>query len=172
MFVKNLAEALLLLVVVGQFWFRRRQQGGICFLELRLLCRHLASSEILAKTDSCNTEGTSERQFCEIVAVEAGDVLVVGAGQGLLRLHDFDAVGDACRKAVLGTSDVVVGQAQIPMSDVDLLPGGIQIEKCSANVVINLPTDVFRFGLPLTQSRLRLGYVALDPATGVDRYID
>src|SRR5271156_5276250 len=58
------------------------------------------------------------------------------------------------------------------MSDVNLLPGGIQIEKCSANVVIDLPTDVFRLCLPLTQSRFRLGYVTLDPATGVDRYID
>src|ERR1700723_2275843 len=169
MFVENPAEALLLSVVVGQFWFRRRQ---IFFHELRLLYRHLASSEILAKTASCTTEGTSECQFCEIVAIEAGDVLVVGAGQGLLGLHHFDAVCNACRKAVLGTSDVLVGQAHILMSDVDLLPGGIQIEKCSANVVINLPTDVFRFCLPLTQSRFRLGYVALDPATGVDRYID
>src|ERR1700691_5422818 len=172
MIVKNPADALLLLVTVGQFWSWRRHRGGICFLELRLLCRHLVSSEILAKTASCNTEGTSERQFCEIVAIEAGDVLVVRAGQGLLGLHHLDAVGDACRKAFLGTSDVVVGQAYILMSDVNLLPGGIQIEKCSANVVINLPTDVFRFCLPLAQSRFRLGYVAPDPATGVDRYID
>src|SRR5271155_5859883 len=172
MFVKNPAEALLLLVVVAQFWRRLRQRGGICRLELRLLCRHLTSSEILAKTASCNAEGTSECQFCEIVAIEAGNVLVVGAGQGLLRLHHFDAVGDACRKAVLGTSDIVVGQAHILMSDLNLLLGGIQIEKCSANVVINLPTDVFRFCLPLAQSCFRLGYVALDPATGVNRYID
>src|SRR5271168_4217879 len=172
MFVKNPADALLLLVAVGQFWFCRRQRGGICFLELRLLCRHLASSEILAKTASCNTEGTSERQLREIVAIEAGDVLVVGAGQGLLGLHHFDAVCNACRKAILGTSDVLVGQAHILMSDVDLLPGGIQIEKCSANVVINLPTDALCFCLPLAQSRFRLDYVAFDPATGVDRYID
>jgi hypothetical protein len=129
-------------------------------------------SEILAKAASCDTEGTSERQFCEIVAVEAGDVLVVCAGQGLLGLHHLDAVGDACRKAVLGTSDVFVGQAHILMSDLNLLPGGIQIEKCSANVVINLPTDVFCFCIPLVQSRFRLDYVALDPATGVDGYID
>src|SRR5579862_3675774 len=142
------------------------------FLELRLLCRHLVPSEILAKTTSCHTEGTSERQFCEIVAVEAGDVLVVGAGQGLLRLHHLDAVGDACRKAFLGTSDGVVGQAHTLMSNLDLLPGGIQIEKCGANVVIDLPTDVFCFCLPLAQSRFRLSYVAFDPPTSVDRYID
>src|SRR5271154_103452 len=43
MLVKNPAEALLLLVVAGQFWFRRRQRGGICFLELRLY-RHLVPS--------------------------------------------------------------------------------------------------------------------------------
>src|SRR5271156_1494468 len=121
MFVKNPAETLLLLLVVGQYWRRRRQRGGICCLELRLLCRHLTSSEILAKTASCSTEGASESQFCEIVAIEAGDVLVVGAGQRLLGLHHFDAVGDTCRKAVLGTRDVVVGQAHILMSDVNLL---------------------------------------------------
>src|SRR5271156_4025746 len=101
MFVKNPADALLLLVAVGQFWFCRRQRGGICFLELRFLCRHLASSEILAKTASCNTEGTSKCQLCEIVAIKAGDVLVVGACQRLLGLHHLHAVGDACRKAFL-----------------------------------------------------------------------
>ena len=58
------------------------------------------------------------------------------------------------------------------MSDVNLLFGGMQIEKCSANVVINLSTDVFCFGLPLTHSRFCLGDVALDPAAGEDRYID
>src|SRR3984957_8499260 len=172
MLVENPAEALLLLVVVGRFGFRRRHRGKICFLELRLLCRHLMPSEILTKTDSRNAEGTSERQLCEIVAVEAGDVLVVGAGQGLLGLHHLDAVGDACREAFLGTSDVVVGQTHILMSNVNLLPGGIQIEKCGANVVVNLPADVFSFCLPLAQSRFRLGYVALDPATGVERHID
>ena len=157
---------------MGQFWFRRSHWCEVCFLELRLLCRHLASSEIIAKTSSCNTEGASERQFCEIVAIEAGDVLVVGAGQRLLGLHHLDAVGDACRKAFLGTSDGVVGQAYILMSDVNLLPRGIQIEKCCANVVVNLPADVLCFRLPLVQCRFRLGYVAFDPATGVDRYID
>ena len=102
------------------------------------------------------------------MAIEAGDVLVVGARQGLLGLHHFDAVGDACRKAVFGTSDVVVSQPHIPMSDVNLLPGGIQVEKCGAHVVINLPADVFCFRLSLAQSRFRLDYVALDSATGVD----
>src|SRR5882757_8807807 len=116
MLIKNPADALLRLVAVGQFWFCRRHRAEIWVLELRLLCRHLASSEILAKTASCNAEGASERQFCEIVAIEAGNVLVVGAGQGLLRLHHLDAVGYACPKAFLGTSDVVVGEANILMS--------------------------------------------------------
>src|SRR6204780_4269149 len=125
MIVKNPADALLLLVTVGQFWSWRRHRGGICFLELRLLCRHLVSSEILAKTASCNTEGTSERQFCEIVAIEAGDVLVVGAGQGLLGLHHLDAVSHARHKAFFGTSDVVIGQVHILMSDINLLLGRV-----------------------------------------------
>src|ERR1700761_6098698 len=105
---------------MGQFWFCHPHRGGICFLDLLRLCGHLASSEILAKTASCNAEGASERQFCEIVAIEAGNVLVVGAGQGLLRLHHLDAVGYACRKALLRMSDVVVGEANILMSDVHL----------------------------------------------------
>src|ERR1700722_14954394 len=172
MLVKNPAAALLLLAAAGQFWGCRRYRGGICFLELRLLCRHLVPSEILAKTDSCHTEGTNERQLCEIVAIEAGDVLVVGAGQGLFGLHHLDAVGDACRKTFLGAGDVVVGGTHIPMSDINLLPGGIQIEKCGANVVVNLPADVLCFRLPLAQSRFCLCYVAFDPSTGVDRYID
>src|SRR5580658_8907475 len=58
------------------------------------------------------------------------------------------------------------------MSDVNLLFGGIQIEKCSANVVIDLPTDIFCLRLPLAHSGFRLGYIALDPAAGKDRYVD
>jgi hypothetical protein len=126
----------------------------------------------LADIGSCNTERTSERQFCEIVAIQAGDVLVVGAGQRLFGLHYFDAISDACGKALLGTSDVVIGQVHILMSYINLLFRGIQIEKRSANVVINLSTDVFRFCLPLAQSRFRLGYVALDAAAGEDGYSD
>src|SRR6202034_1396776 len=142
------------------------------FVQLRLLSSHLASSEVLAEIGSCNTERTSERQFCEIVAIQAGDVLVVCAGQGLFGLHHLDAISDACGKALLGTGYVVVGQVHILMSDVNLLFGGTQIEKCSANVVINLPTDVFCFCLPLTQSRFRLGDVALDAAAGENWQVD
>src|SRR6202453_5430516 len=135
---------------------------------LRILYRHLVSSEVLAEIGSCNTERTSEREFCEIVAVQAGDVLVVGAGQGLFGLHYLDAISDASGKTFFGTSYVVVGQVHILMRNVNLLFGSIQIEKCSANVVINLPTDVFCFRLPLTQCRFRLCDVALDAAAGED----
>jgi hypothetical protein len=110
----------------------------------------------LAEIRSCNAEGASERQFCEIVAIEAGNVLVVGTGQGLLGLHHLDAVSHACRETFLGTSDVVIGQVHILMSDINLLLRRVQIEKCGANVVVNLPTDVFSFCLPLAQSRFCL----------------
>ena len=106
------------------------------------------------------------------MAIEAGDVLVVGTGQGLLGLHHLDAVSHACRKAFLGTSDVVIGQIHTLMSDIHLLLGRVQIEKCGANVVVNLPADIFCFCLPLSLSRFRLGYVALDPAAGENRHVD
>src|SRR5208282_225292 len=45
-------------------------------------------------------KSASEGNFCEIVAVETGDVLFMGAGDGLLRLHDFDCIGDAGRETI------------------------------------------------------------------------
>src|SRR5580704_4212880 len=102
MLAKNPAQALLRLVIVGPFEFHFCDRSGR-FVQLRPLSRHLASSEILAEIGSCNAERTSERQFCEIVAVQAGDVLVVCAGQGLFGLHYLDAISDACRKALLRT---------------------------------------------------------------------
>src|SRR5580658_6139409 len=134
MLAKNPAWALLLLVVVRQFQSYSCNRGGR-LVQLRLLSRHLASSEVLAEIGSCNTERTSKRQFCEIVAIQAGDVLVVCAGQRLFGLHYLDAISDACGKALLRTSYVVVGQSDILMSDVNLFFGGIQIGECGANVV-------------------------------------
>ena len=100
------------------------------------------------------------------MVVHAGDVLVVGAGERLLGLHHFDAIGHAGSETILRTRKVLIGQGDIFLRHVDLLFGRVEIKKCGAYVVVKLTTSVFRFGLPLPQSRFGLRDVALDPTAG------
>src|SRR5580704_17682138 len=54
------------------------------------------------------------------------------------------------------------------MCYIDLFFCGIEIEKSRANVVVDLPAKVFRFGLALVQRGFGLGDVAFDATTGKD----
>ena len=71
-----------------------------------------------------------ERELGEIVVVETGDVLVVGACESLLSLHDFDTVGHPGRKPILRTSQVFVRKFGILLRNVNLLFGSIQGQAC------------------------------------------
>src|SRR5438445_12394353 len=66
----------------------------------------------------------------------------------------------------------LIGQIHVLAGHGNLFDGGIQIEKCSANVIINLSTDVFSFRAALPECSLRLGYVARDLSAGKYRNAD
>ena len=66
------------------------------------------STEILLVTRACDPKRTSQRQLSEVVTVEAGDVLIIGAGQGLLGLHHLDAIGHPGSEAVFRPGKVLI----------------------------------------------------------------
>ena len=47
----------------------------------------------------------------------------------------------------------LIGQDDIFLSDIDLLFGCVEIEKCRTDVVVNLAANVFRFRLSLPERR-------------------
>ncbi len=95
-------------------------------------------------------DGISQFDFREIVSIKTFDVVLVGAGDGLLRLHDFQIICHSGGKAVLRLSERLFRQFDRATSDLDLLSGCVKIEQCGAYLVVNLAAEVaqLRTNLP------------------------
>jgi hypothetical protein len=106
------------------------------------------------------------------MVVKAGDVLIVSAGESLLGLHHLDGIGHARSEAVFRPSKALIGERDVLLRHFDLLFRSIQVEKCSAHVVINPTANVLRFGPALSQLSFGLRDIAFDPATGEDGNVD
>jgi hypothetical protein len=71
-----------------------------------------------------------------VIAIEGGDLVVVGAGQLVLRGDDFDVVGDAGLEAVARLFDFLLGEVHprlatsLPLrADCELGRGGLHLER-------------------------------------------
>src|SRR5262249_22334041 len=127
-------------------------------------------SQVLAVICSRNAQGPGELQFRQIVAVQTGDVMIIRARQGLLGLHDFDSVRDTRAETFLGAREILIGKFDILPRDFDLLPRSMQINKCGADVAIDLDAEVLGCGHALKESGFRLRDVDLDASTSENRY--
>src|SRR5258708_20686840 len=117
----------------------------------------------------CHPKSASERELGEIVVVEAGDVLIVGAGESLLGLDHLNAVGHSGSEAIFRPIKILVGKRDVLPGYLNLLFRRIEIEKSGANVLVNLSTNVFRFRLPLPQSGFGLRDIAFNAPSGEER---
>src|SRR3984885_11092879 len=106
------------------------------------------------------------------MVIEARYVLIVGAGESLLGLDHFNTVSYSRAEAILRPSKALIGKLDILPGDFNLFFRGIQIEKSGANVLVNLPADVFRFGLSLTQFCFGLRDITFNPSAGEERNSD
>ena len=66
------------------------------------------SPDILLVICACDSKRTGQRELGEVVTVEARNVLIIGAGEGLLGLHDLNAIGHTRGEAILRASKVLV----------------------------------------------------------------
>jgi hypothetical protein len=66
--------------------------------------------------------------FGKIVGIETLDITLVSAGNGLLRLHDLQVVGNARSESILRLCERLFRQVDGTAGDLDLLGGGVQIE--------------------------------------------
>ncbi len=65
---------------------------------------------------SASPQGTNEGNFREIIVVQTGNVLLVRAGDCLLRLHDLNRIGDARTKAIARLCERLIRQIDIAAS--------------------------------------------------------
>src|SRR6476646_12144307 len=100
------------------------------------------------------------------MVVEAGNVLIIGARERLLSLHDFHTVCHSGDETFLRAREIFIREVHILFCDGYLLPGCLQIEKCSANVIVDLPSQVLGFRLALVKRGFSFSYVALDASAG------
>src|SRR5215467_14346303 len=122
----------------------------------------LMSSQVLAIVVSRNSQCAGEFELGNVVAVQARDVLVVGACQRLLRLNDLNAVGHAGEETFSRSREVFVRQIDVFMSDRNLLFCRVDIQERGTNVIVNLTANILGLRFPLSESRLGLRDVALD----------
>src|SRR5262249_30216470 len=128
---------------VGSLWTGRSQQRG---------------DSLLGVADS-----SRQTQLGQVVGVEAGDVVLLRGGHGLLCLHDFDGVRDACGEPVLRLAQGALREIATAVRDRDLLVRGGKTENRSANVDVDTAAYVFVFCAPLHVNGFCCSDARLDP---------
>ena len=79
------------------------------------------SFEIFLDALFSRSQSTGQGNFRVIIVVETRDVLFVGAGHGLLRLHHFNRVGDTRAKTVARLGQRRLRQVDVAARYLDLL---------------------------------------------------
>src|SRR5262249_45041535 len=128
----------------------------------------LVPFEIRLHTFFGDANGARERDLCEVVIVETGDVLLVGGGDQLLRLDHLDGVGYTCAETVASLCESLFGQIYITARNVDLFCGGIQVEECCAHVGINLRPQILLAIARLLEASVSLQNIAVNAAPQKD----
>ena len=106
------------------------------------------------------------------MVVEAGYVLIVGAGESLLGLDHFYAVGHSGSEAIFRPSKALIGKFDVLLRNCHLFFGCVEIEKSRSHVIVDLAPKVFCFGLTLAQFGLGLRDITFDPTAGEERNPD
>src|SRR6202789_1893875 len=75
------------------------------------------------------TDGSRQGNFCDVVAVEAGDICVVGVREGLLRLNHFDVVGYPRRETIARLLQGLSSEPDRILLNRNFLGGILQIEE-------------------------------------------
>ena len=74
--------------------------------------------------------------------IDAGDQILLSVRYRLLRLHDFDIVGDACNKAVSRLRQGLIRQVYVALCDYNLVSRRGQVENGGAYFLVNLPPEI------------------------------
>lgn len=85
-----------------------------------------------------------------------GDVIVVRLHDCLFGLYNLDRVGYSDYESIARLRESVVREIDIALGDGNLIGGRIQIDKCLADILVNLAAQILHVRLALTESGGRL----------------
>src|SRR5208282_973296 len=92
----------------------------------------------------------------EIMRVETLDVTLMCAGDGLLRLNQFEVVGHAGGEAIFGLGEGLLRQIDGAAGNFDLLGGGGQVEQRGSDFIVDAAAQIVQLRARLLQ--LGLGF--------------
>src|ERR1700722_4629881 len=123
------------------------------------------SLEIFLDALFCDAESASQGNFCKIIAVETRNVLFVGASDRLLRLHHFHRIGDTRAETIARLKQSLFRQVNVASRHVYQLRRRLQVQQRSANVGVDLRTEIIQALSGLLQPRIGLQNVSVDAAS-------
>src|SRR5579859_5245352 len=83
---------------------------------------------------------------------QSGDQAVIRPSHSFLRLHHFNGIGHASRKAVAGLHQSLVSEVHIALRHRYLIGSRLYIQESRAHLKINLPSQIRQFVGVLLQS--------------------
>ena len=113
-------------------------------------------SQVLQRRLLGNPDGLSQRNLGQIVGVHTGDVRLFGGGDRLLGLDDLEIVRNPGEEAVLGLLQRLACKIDVALGHGDQIGGGVQVQECRAHLIVNLSTQILKFGLALPQGAIGL----------------
>src|SRR5436853_2932757 len=129
----------------------------------------LFSWEVFLHALLASTQGANEGNFREIIAVQTGDVLLVRAGNRLLRLHDLYRVSNAGGEAVARLCERLIGQIDVAACNLHLLCGRLEDEQRCAHVGLDLRSQVVEPLAALFEPCIGLPNITVNPVPSEDR---
>jgi hypothetical protein len=88
------------------------------------------------------THGAGESKLRVHVTGDGNNIVLLGAGQFILRGDNFDIVGRAGLKAILGKRKFALRKLLPLPSDTDLLSSGIEIQERLADILIDAALEI------------------------------
>src|ERR1700751_4377026 len=131
----------------GEYFF---SGGGVEYTDAPPSCAEedefssamLFSLEVFLHALLAITQGTNKGNLREVVAVQTRNVLLVCAGDRLLRLHDLYRVCDSRTEPIPGLGQCLIGQVDVAACNIHLLRRRLQVEQCCAHIGLDLCAQV------------------------------
>ena len=85
-----------------------------------------------------------QRNLGVVVAIQTGNIAIVRARDGFLRLHDLYRIGDARAESVASLRQRLLREVDIAPRHGDLFLAGLDVQQRGANIRVNLGAQVFQ----------------------------
>src|ERR1700684_1390444 len=146
-------------------WAFSPAAGGLCVVcSIRLL----SAFQILFDAVFRIANSVSQFNLREVMRIKTLNVTLVSTGKRFLRLYHFQVVGYTCDEAVLRLGKCLLRQIDGTACHSHLFRGGVQVEQCTADFVVDAAAQVSQLRPRLLQLGVGFVDVAVSPIAGED----